>query len=46
MYVSYPELEIMVGHRTFSDQKYRMSGHFVLRSDILSGQIFGFFVDF
>ena len=32
----------MVRHQTFSDQKYWMSGHFELWSDILSGQIFGF----
>ena len=38
----YAEPEITVGHRTFSDQKYWMSGHFEIWSGIFSGQIFGF----
>ena len=40
------EPEIMVGHWTFSDQKYRMSGHFEIWLDFLSGQIFGFLLIF
>ena len=37
------EPEITAGHLTFSDQKYRMSGHFEIWLGILSGQFFEYF---
>ena len=40
------EPEITARHWTFSDQKYRMSGHFEIWSDIFVWTIFWFFVDF
>ena len=42
----YAELEITVGHWTFSEQKCLMSRHFWFCSDRMSGQLFFVFVDF